>query len=288
MANDTRPALAPREVTDDEVSFFKENGWVKLDELLPRDDAAVLLARLQEKMGPDAETVRQPGSDEVIKMRARQETAKAGRSATFNRWAPVAIDCASGEIADELFFEFAHAPAFNSMAERLMGFPVRYWVDESLVKMPGGDPTRWHRDSGSTDTSVFAPQHSQMMVWIALDRIPPEQASMRFVGLPHQDEAFQEVIKGRETDPESTYAELEELGKISPAFDLLPGDATVHGSFAYHSAPKNSTTSPRWAYLVSLLRQQATWTGNEHWPLSGVEGVEIGAGFPDHRFRPLG
>ena len=48
---------------------------------------------------------------------------------------------------------------------------------------------------------------------------------MRFVGLPHQDEAFQEVIKGRETDPESTYAELEELGKISPAFDLLPGDA---------------------------------------------------------------
>ena len=71
--------------------------------------------------------------------------------------------------------KFAHAPMFNTIAEKLMGFPVRYWVDESLIKMPGGLPTDWHRDSGSTDTSVFAPPHSQMMVWIALDHIPPER-----------------------------------------------------------------------------------------------------------------
>jgi hypothetical protein len=284
MSTTAASRIVPRDLTDEEIEFFRENNFVKLEQLLSEEDAGKLLEILVAKMGDDAETVFQPGDIDVIKMRAKGGTP--GKGPSFNRWGPIAVDCATGEVAEPLFHEFSQSKEMGILGRQLLGHPVRYWVDESLVKVRDSKATRWHQDSGSTDTSVFAPEHSQLMVWIALDHIPPERASMRFVPPKTQTPEFLEVIADKSV--EESYPELEELGVITPPFDLRPGDATVHGSRVFHSAPPNTTETPRWAYLVSLFRADATWTGYQHWPLAGVEGIEVGGSFDHPRFPQLG
>jgi hypothetical protein len=283
VSTTTTRRIVPRALTPDEIDAFHENNYVKLDQLLSPEDAATLLAILVGKMGHDAETVFQPGDLDVIKMRAGG--GDAGRSPSFNKWGPVAVDCATGEVVEPLFHEFSQSPEMGHLGQALLRHPVRYWVDEALVKVKGSNPTRWHQDSGSTDTSVFAPEHSQIMVWIALDHVPPERGSMRFVPPANQTEEFHRVIAANGVA--ESYPELESLGVITPPFDLRPGDATVHGSRVFHSAPPNVTDGPRWAYLVSLFRSDATWTGHAHWPMAGVEGLTVGDTFEHPRFPEL-
>lgn len=280
----TAHRIVPRELTAEEVAFFRENNYVRVNRLMSEEDAGVLLAILKGKMGEDAETVFQPGDPEVIKMRARG--GEPGRSPGFNKWGPIAVDCATGEVIEPLFAEFSQSPEMGLIGRQLLGQPVRYWLDEALVKVKGQKPTRWHQDSGSTDTSVFSPLDSQLMLWIALDRIPPERGSMRFVPAQHASPEAREVMA--ELEVPDTYPELERLGVITEPFDLRPGDGTIHGSAVFHSAPPNVTEVPRWGYVVSLFRDDATWTGHPHWPMAGVEGIEVGGGFDHPRFPLIG
>jgi hypothetical protein len=280
----TAHRIVPRALTDEEVAFFKENNYVRVNGLMAPEDAALLLGILQAKMGADAETVFQPGDEDVIKMRARGGTP--GRSPGFNKWGPLAVDCGTGEIIEPAFAEFAQSQEMGAIGRQLLGQPVRYWLDEALVKVKGQKPTRWHQDSGSTDTSVFSPLDSQLMLWIALDHIPPERGSMRFVPAQNASDEVLQIMKDKEVP--DTYPDLERLGVITEPFDLQPGDATIHGSAVYHSAPQNVTDVPRWGYVVSLFRADATWTGHPHWPLAGVEGIEVGGGFDHPRFPLIG
>lgn len=283
MATEVTQRIAPREVTDEEAAFFKEHNWVYLEQLIPEDDALTLLGRLKEKMGEDARTTRAGyvPSDEVFK-----NAAKLGAGdPLFNIWGPLAVDCGSGDIVDDVFFQFSHSPELGRLARKLFGHQVRYWEDQSLVKVRESAPTMWHQDSGADDRSVFAPKSVQHGLWMALDHCSPEQGTMRFVNSSDATEEFHRIVQERPL--EESFTALEELGIISPPFDMRPGDATVHGSQVYHAAPPNTTDRPRWSYLCSMFRADATWTGRDHWPLQGVQGLEVGKPFPDHRFRVI-
>jgi hypothetical protein len=276
MSTASAAKITPRALTAEEIQFYEEHNYVKLDQLIPEEDARRLLAPLVERMGPDGDRTFQPGDDpEFVQKR------NAGQKSLL-RWGPLAVDCATGEVADPLYQGFAQSPELGAIGRRLLGFPVRFWVDESLVKVSGTPETKWHQDSGSTANAVFHPAHGQIMIWMALDHVPPERGSMRFVPPAQQTDEFLRII-AEHSVPDS-YPLLEDLGVISPPFDLRPGDATIHGSRVFHSAPQNTTGQPRWAYLVSLFRADATWTGNYHWPLSGVEGIEAGQTFDHPRF----
>ena len=59
--HDTTVTAEPREVTDDEVSFFTENGWLKLDEFVDPASAAALLETGQSLMqkGKDQDAMKE-------------------------------------------------------------------------------------------------------------------------------------------------------------------------------------------------------------------------------------
>ena len=54
--------IVPRAITDEEVATFKEQGWVKFDQLISTEGAGVLLSRLQEIMGVDGSRAAHPAS----------------------------------------------------------------------------------------------------------------------------------------------------------------------------------------------------------------------------------
>jgi hypothetical protein len=283
MAAESKRVVA-REVRDEEAKFFQENGWVKLDSLVSANDATILLARLREVMGADAETASHPAAGDA--------DAKSFIP-SFHAYEPLAVDVASGACVDSLFYDFSHSPEIGRVGAKLGGASVRYWVDGALVKMPasrsetGSAPTSWHADIGAIDSSPFDPPHGQMQLWLALADIPYERGTMRFVGPKDRTEQVNEITTEHASDPESSYPILEQMGVLSPQLNMRAGDATVHASATLHSAPPNKSDEPRWVYIVSMFPASARYSGKYFWPVEGVEGLEPGKPFVDHRFPVL-
>jgi len=132
-----------REVTDVEVTSFRENGWVKLDGLLPAGTVAALLGRLQKKMGDSASRHRKVG-----KSTRTTQAAKMWRS----------FDYPSRD--DEVFREVSVSAGLGRIGWRLLGCPVRFWVDSILVKLPAGQERNCNGLRTKQDTRSIAPRTS--------------------------------------------------------------------------------------------------------------------------------
>jgi hypothetical protein len=266
--------IAPRPVTSEELAFFDEHGWVKLEQLIPAQQAGVLLERHKEKMGEHGLDGEHPDGD-----------------ATTARWrvfAPLSVDKVTGAVRDDLYHSFSHSPELGRVGEAFLGGPVRYWIDQALVKAPAGEAgsgeTSWHIDIGDKGTSPFDPP-AQINIWIALADVTAEHGSMRFVSPKDLTDEIKQSVEGRPV--EETIPELERLGIVSERLDLRPGDATVHAGLTFHSAPPNRTSSARWGYFVSLVPAGTRYSGVPYWPMVDVADVEVGKPFPDFRFPVL-
>jgi hypothetical protein len=266
--------IEARDVTPEEVAFFEENGWVKLDQLIPEAAATSLLERLKEHMGAEGGHGEHPENK--------------GQTVRWKVFAPLSVELETGVVRDNLFHSFSHSPSLGRVGKALLGSEARFWVDQALVKQPqgrdGSGATDWHIDIGDRDDSPFVPGH-QVNIWIALAEVTPEHGAMRFVAPKDLTDDVKQLVAGRPV--EETFADLEQRGILSPPLHLRPGDATVHGGGTFHAAPANLTDTPRWAYFVSLFPKGARYSGNPFWPMVGVENVQVGEEFPDHRFPVL-
>lgn len=269
--------IVPRAVTDEEAAHYRKHGWVKLDSLVSESQAAVLLEHMQRKMGVDATSAQH-----------NSEYQAGGKLEYWNIYAPLSIDLATGRSTEDLLYNFSHCKEIGAIGSRLVGDRIRYSYDEGIVKMPAGKqgsaPTDWHTDMLPTG-SQFDPPDAHAMIWIALGDIPPERGSLRFVSASDADEEVSHILT--ELPFDETYPLLEARGVLSPANHLHPGDATVHSSRTWHSAPANKTDELRWGYVVSFFRADARYSGHAHWSHEGVEGLVAGETFVDYRFPVL-
>ena len=273
--------IVPRPVTDDEVRHFQAHGWVTLKSFFSLEDSKTLLHRVKELMGDDAAKIAHPAGE-------------AAKTTFFHTYEPLAIVQKTGEAADPLFNQVSYSKEFGTAGAKLVGEPVRYWVDGALVKMPAqgaksvSGPTHWHSDVGAWETSPFNPRtRGPFQFWVALADIPSHRGTMRFIGKQNMSDEVMNIIKAHEGDPVSTYPLLEKMGVISPRLDLKAGDATVHASTTFHSAYPNSSDEPRWVYINSMFCAAAHFTGHMFWPIEGINGMKIDAEFVDYRFPVL-
>jgi hypothetical protein len=58
-------AITPRDVTEAEIAFYRENGWVTLERLIAPEEAADLLERAQRLMGAHAEALSRTRSEGI-------------------------------------------------------------------------------------------------------------------------------------------------------------------------------------------------------------------------------
>jgi hypothetical protein len=280
-ATATVPAV--REITDEEVRFYQENGWVKLDQLISSEAAVTLLDRVKALMGADASGALHP----------RDGDNPQAIFTYFHTWEPLSSDIATGAPLDDLFYAVSHSPAVGRLGEKLNSAPVRFWIDGALVKMPskasetGSGPTNWHADVGAVDRSPFSPPEGQMQLWVALRDMTPEHGTMRFVAPAMQTSEVREICERLAADPEASYPRLEEMGVISAPISMRAGDATIHSSATLHSAPPNRSDSPRWGYFISLFPADSVWSGSKHFALDKVQGLQVGEAFDNARFPVL-
>lgn len=246
-----------REISDDEVAFYLENGWVKLGRLIDPELAAEF-RRIAEPL---------LGSDE----------ARGGG----------ALDVAnvdSGE--EEPFRSFAFSEVMGRNAQRLINrtrltdadVPVRFKWDTLACKFGGvQSATLYHQDS---------PHHAcdrtgELMFWIALTEVTPEMGAMRFLSGSHREGWLG-------SEPERNlfdhYPRLLDLYQFSAPFHYLPGDATVHHGCMIHGAPPNATDRPRLAYIVGYAPADTRFVVDSE---GKVTGGGKGLVLPDEERYPI-
>jgi hypothetical protein len=264
-----------RAVTESEVEFFRENGWVHLPSLISADLAHEMFDRAKELLGfPDD---------------WRDADWASGPMRDAGSWHDYGYVARDHKL--EPFRSLVFSSPMGSNSRRLMSrnVPVRYWSDSITCKIPatvdgGSQPTTWHQDF---------PHYSQdrvggLMFWIAMDDVPAERGSLRFLSGSQRGGPLGRVFKPlarNNVDLVEYYEGLDGRYAMSPPLDLAPGDATCHGGLTVHSAPRNMTGQPRWAFMSAYFPADTRYTGAAY---TGTDGLGLTPNQPfEHDNFPL-
>ncbi|MGC5011265.1 phytanoyl-CoA dioxygenase family protein [Streptosporangium sp. DT93] len=253
MADDT----PVRDVTDDEVAFFAENGWAVLPRLVDPGHVALLRDRALERLAE----------------RSRAVTSMVDRAFGQSR------DVAE---TDAYFRDLAAAPALGRGATRLLRgvSRVRIQVTNLLIKEPGGGhgATAFHQDF------PWMPMDRSAMitVWLALVDVPAGMGSLRFLSGSHRHGLLGRSFTRDGDDQFAQHPWLEER-EASPPLDLAAGDATVHHALTVHGAPANSGDSARLSFTVTYFDADALYTGTPYGQTDGL-GLVVNRPFEHPRF----
>lgn len=218
-----------REITDEEVAFYHENGWVKLDGLVRPEIAAEMLAAGQRHV---------EGKDQHAHNNLSVAGVEPYRSVIFS-------------------------PTMARNAERLVDrkrltdeeIPLRFRADHFVRRPPHGTRgSTYHQDSAEHGSDRVG----ELQFWLALAEVTPEMGAMRFLSRTHRAGPLGSVFNGG-PDLLELYPKLVDLYPMSPPFHYQPGDATVHHGFMVHGAPPNQTDHTRWSCIFSYTPADTRW-----------------------------
>ena len=269
------PAPATREdfdryrLTDEQVEFYEENGYLAGVRVFDGEQVEALRAELDELMGPGHSA------------RELWYEFHANESADSSRVLFHALG--AWRIAPG-FHDALWNPRFTVPASQLLGGAVRFWHDQLFCKPARhGGVVAWHQDySYWTRTTPLA----HLTCWIGLDDSTRENGCVRYVpgshlwpdlpvtGLAGDMNAIQSVL----TD--------EQKMKFEPvAIELKAGEASFHHPRTIHGSYANSTPRPRRATVVNVFRDGVR-SNSDAPPLEGVPAVPKGEPMSG-RFFPL-
>ena len=259
------PVIDMRDVTQSEVDFLFEHGWVKVPGLLSRETARGLLDRAIGEFGADGRS----GLDESVKQQSYQ---------TWFRSRQDPVD-------DPGFDALGRSPILGRNAARLLGrdSSIRLIVSSIAAKLAGGhqqgQPTDYHQDvSGHTYL-----EGNFLTVWIALDEIAPDMGSMRFYDGSHKLGNLGQIV--REDIWDGWAPLIAKTCSLTDPITYHPGDATFHMAATIHGTGLNLGDRPRWSWAGVLVPGDARYTGAVNFLTDGL-GLEP-EGMIDHPKFPI-
>lgn len=272
-----------RHVTDTEVAFFKENGWVLLRGLVSAGLCRAMLEsgrpRVGDLMGGQGHEFATPEEK-----RAHMTLAGKAEGTITNNKKWVEWRGAVRNAHDPAFSRAALHPAMGRNVQRLLGRdkPIRVYHDIVMCKLPEGLSTHtgWHQDS-----TGFPLDRNVLTVWMALDEITSDQGSMQFYSGSHRCGLLGRIPPDPGIDIVDEYPELERFAVSAPPH-LLPGDCTVHHGLTVHGAGANNTAKPRWSFAVAYFPSDARYTGAPNHDCDGL-GLRIGQPLDHPSFTPV-
>ncbi|WP_344834586.1 phytanoyl-CoA dioxygenase family protein [Actinocorallia longicatena] len=253
--------LAVRSVTEDEVAFFQENGWVHLPGLLPAGDAA----RLREIA--------------TVRLDSRERERRSAVDRAFGQSRDIAE-------SDPLFRELALSPVLGRSAARLLHgvAEVRVQVTNLLVKEPDGGhgPTVFHQDF------PWMPMDRSAMLtfWLALADVPAAMGSLRFRTGSHRHGLLGRSFVRDGDDQPSQHPWLTDL-PLSDPLDLAAGDATVHHALTVHGSGENRRDTRRLSFTATYFDADALYTGAPYGQTDGL-GLTVNRPFDHPKFPKVG
>jgi ectoine hydroxylase-related dioxygenase (phytanoyl-CoA dioxygenase family) len=247
-----------RQVTPNEVRFYREHGWAKLENIIPLSLTEKLLALAKDHMGENA------GNPEFN-----------SRGARYAAWV-------NGSSENEWLRSISQSRELGSIASTLVGDrKMRWYTDIFMAKLSvgsGGARTPWHQD---LPHQAFD-RGGALSLWVPLVDCPPEKGSMRFLSRSKTAGPLGRFgMRADGLDIVDYYPQVLNEFEMSPPIHLRIGDATVHDFLTVHSAPDNLTDSTRWVYAVTWFPAETLYNGARSLHTSGLE---VDKEFDDKRF----
>ncbi len=223
---------APFELTQQQIAFYNENGYIKLHQVLSPE----LLEHYRRSIHDRVAEL----STDAVPLEQRTTYGKAFLQ-IMNLWTE------SPEV-----HEFVFGKRLARIAAELMGASgVRIYHDQALYKEPGGGITPWHADQ------YYWPVSSDKMVtaWVPLQQTPQDMGPLAFCEKSHR---FQ-IGRDLEISDESELTLKEALHSFhleDSGFDL--GDVSFHAGWTFHRAGANSTDRAREVMTMIYMDENMT------------------------------
>ena len=211
----------PYPITNDQISFFDKNRFIKLKQVLNKEAVDFFANRITQKV-----------HELSGEKRALEERDTYGMAflQIFNLWKE-----------DEAIRELIFSKRIAGIATALLQTKgVRMYHDQALYKEPGGGFTPWHADQYywplASDKTVTA--------WMPLQETPLEMGPLEFSAGSHV------IVEGRELaiSDESEQIirqklKVTDFQHVVEHFEL--GEISFHSGWVFHRAGANKTSTMR-------------------------------------------
>jgi ectoine hydroxylase-related dioxygenase (phytanoyl-CoA dioxygenase family) len=255
------PADAERyRLSDDQVAFFHENGYLAGIRILDDAQVEALRGELAEWFQPD-----HPGRELWYEYHTNESTDP--NKTLFHALGAWRIKPG--------FHDILWHPAFTVPASQLLGGPVRFWHDQLFCKPARhGGVVAWHQDY-SYWTRTVPMQH--LTCWIGLDESTRDNGCVHYIpgshrwsllpitGLAGDMEAIREVLD------DAQWAQFQKPAAI----ELKPGEASFHHPLMVHGSHANATPRPRRATVINVFKD-GTRSDTDEVLLDGVPIIPAG------------
>jgi phytanoyl-CoA hydroxylase len=239
-------------VSNEAIAFYRENGFVGISGLLPRDEAL----EWREAALAASERLRAYSDQPVF-------------TQTVNVWQQ-----------DARMRELTLDPRLASAATTLAGIGLRLWHDQILIKQPHNQtPTEFHQDQPYWP-HLDSP--NPISVWLSLGDASVESGCMTFLPGSHLRTNLPAQNLGDADSLFEICAELAWGPRVT--LPLRAGDCTFHHGRCAHMAGPNTTESPRVAHVVIYMDAAARFSGARH-VVTDPLGIDVGGTF-DHPLFP--
>ena len=230
-------------LSDEQVAFFQENGYVAGVRILSDEQIEQLREELSRLFDPEHD------GRELWHEYHSNESVDTSR---------VLFHALGAWRVSPGFHDLLWHRAFGVPASQLLGGSVRFWHDQLFCKpAEHGGVVAWHQDySYWTRTQPMA----HLTCWIGLDDATASNGCLQYIPGSHQWELL--PITGLAGDMDAIQAALSpeqwERFQNPVAIELKAGEASFHHPLMVHGSYENSTRSPRRATVINVVRDGVT------------------------------
>jgi ectoine hydroxylase-related dioxygenase (phytanoyl-CoA dioxygenase family) len=256
-------------LSDDQVAFFHEYGYLKGIRILSDEQVDTLRSELQGLFDP-----RHPGN-ELFHEYHTNESPDPSR---------VLFHALGAWRITPAFHDLLWHPAFTVPASQLLGGAVRFWHDQLFCKPAHhGGVVAWHQDySYWTRTTPM----THLTCWIGLDDATRDNGCLHYVPGSQRWQLLPITGLAGDMDAIQTVLSAEQRARFKPvAVELKKGEAAFHHPLMVHGSFANSTEHERRAAVLNVFRDGVI-SDTDQPLLKGVPVVPKGAKV-EGRFFPL-
>ncbi len=242
-------------LSDEQVEFFNENGYLKGIRVLDDEQIEILRGELSEMMNPA-----HPAHHLFYEYNSNE-------SSDPNK---VLFHALGAWRVSPAFHDLLWNPAFVVPASQLLKGAVRFWHDQLFVKpAQHGGVVIWHQDySYWTRTKPMA----HLTCWIGLDDSTTENGCLHFVPRSHRWNLLPREDFASDMDTIKDALTEEQKRVFKPVvIELKKGECSFHHPMMVHGSYANNSDRPRRAAVINVIRDGVVSDSNE--PL--LEGVSI-------------
>ncbi len=239
-ANTMSKLINDMALTDSEVAFYKNEGYLCLPGLLDSKMVPAIRDEIYDVL--DANGV------------SRQMLSSASCSADKLRQCSQYL---RGSLLDDLI----NGAAVKAVARRLLEGDAHVYLPFSAVKAAGGGGTfHFHQDNNYTN---HQPAMGSINIWVALVDMTPENGCLQVIPRSHLNGQLQ----SRNSDDGDTHQQLDVDPMQCLPIRMRAGDAIAFTRLTVHGSGPNVSPEPRVAYALQFHRSDVKWfdRDNDQW-----------------------